>query len=53
MTEVPNAYFTTLKKREGLNIEFYDDLLQVTERNHGMIFDLDQMQEVASIEYID
>ena len=54
MTEVPKAYYTTLKNREGLKLHFYDNLLQVTERNHGMIFDLDELQELgAAIENID
>ena len=27
MTEVPKAYFTTLKSRKGLKLNFYDNLL--------------------------
>ena len=53
MTEVPKAYYTTLRSRTGLKLTFYDNLLQITERNHGMIFDLDSMREVHAIEYID
>ena len=32
---------------------YYSNLLQNTERNNGMIFDLDSMDEVDSIENID
>ena len=53
MTEVPKAFFTTVKKRKGLEMEFYDNLLQITERNHGIIFDLDSLNEVQAIEEID
>ena len=55
MTEVPKAYFTTIKKRNGEQIDCYDNLLQVTIRAHGMIFDLDStpIKEVESIENID
>ena len=53
MTEVPKAYYTTLRSRKGLELSFYDNLLQITERNHGMIFDLDSMKEVKAIEHID
>ena len=53
MTEVPKAYFTTLKSRKGLELFFYNNLLQITESNHGMIFDLDSMKEVHAIENID
>mmetsp|Transcript_42077 Transcript_42077/g.55430 ORF Transcript_42077/g.55430 Transcript_42077/m.55430 type:complete len:159 (-) Transcript_42077:2279-2755(-) len=53
MTEVPKAYFTTLKSITNMNMTFYSNLLQITERNNAMIFDLDSMQEVNSIENID
>ena len=53
MTEVPKAYFTTLKSRKGVKLYFYDNLLQITESNHGMIFDLDSLKEVHAIENID
>ena len=53
MTEVPKAYYTTLRSRKGLDLSFYNNLLQITERNHGMIFDLDSMKEVHAIENID
>ena len=41
MTEVPKAYFTTAKLNEGLDVTYYDNLIQITERGNGMIFDLD------------
>ena len=53
MTEVPKAYFTTIKSRDGLKMTFYDNLLQITERNHGVIYDLESMKEINSIEQID
>ena len=53
MTELPKAYYTTLRSRKGLELSFYNNLLQITERNHGMIFDLDSMKEVHAIENID
>ena len=55
MTEVPKAYFTTVKNVNGLDMEYYSNLLQITERNNGMIFDLDTtpIQEVDVIENID
>ena len=55
MTEVPKAFFTTIKSRSGRKYQFYDNLLQVTVRSHGMIFDLDSadIAEVDSIENID
>ena len=43
MTEVPKAYFTTLKSTSGSKMEFYDNLIQITERGNGMIFDLDSL----------
>ena len=53
MTEVPKSYFKTIKNRKGKQLEFFDNLLQVTVVNHGMIFDLDTMKEVEAIENID
>ena len=53
MTEVPKAYFTTMKSISGLDMTYYSNLLQITERSNGMIFDLDSMQEVNSVENID
>ena len=55
MTEVPKAYFTTIKERSAFNLKFHNNLLQVTVRSHGMIYDLDAepIQEVDSIENID
>ena len=34
-------------------MQFYSNLLQITARNNGMIYDLDSMQEVNAIENID
>lgn len=53
MTELPKAYFTTQKSINGLAMTYYSNLLQITERNNGIIFDLDSMEEVESIENID
>ena len=55
MTEVPKLYFTTIKNRRKRDLEFYDSLLQITVRSHGIIFDLQSptMKEVHSIESID
>ena len=53
MTEVPKAYYTTMKSRKGLQLGFYNSLLQITERNNGMVFDLDTLEEVDYIENID
>lgn len=50
MTEVPDAYFTTMKQMTGKKIQYYDNLLQITIHNHGMIFDLDSLEEVDAIE---
>ena len=41
LTEVPKAYFSMTKSINGHKIDYYDNLLQITERNYGMIFDLD------------
>ena len=41
MTEVPKGYFTTIAGRTGRQLQFYDNLLQITMRAHGMIFCLD------------
>ena len=43
MTEVPKAYFTTIKSRIGRKLDFYSNLLQVTGRLNGMIYDLDDV----------
>lgn len=58
LTEVPKAYFTTIKARKtGKQREFYNNLLQVTIGTNGMIYDLDSLiphpKEVDSIEGID
>ena len=55
MTEVPKGYFTTIKTRRGNYLKFYDNLLQITMRSHGIIFDLDpeKITEVEAIENID
>ena len=55
MTEVPKAYFTTIKERSAFRLSFHNNLLQITVRSHGMIYDLDSepIQEVDSIENID
>ena len=53
MTEVPRGYFKTIKNRKGKQLDFFDNLLQVTVVSHGMIFDLDTMKEVEAIENID
>ena len=55
MTEVPKAYFTTIKDRNGLDLSFFNNLLQITVRADGMIFDLDSdpIREVNSVENID
>ena len=55
MTEVPKAYFSTIARRSGFKIEFFNNLLQITIRNHGMLFNLDTqpIEEVDSIEDID
>ena len=36
-----------------LQLGFYNSLLQITERNNGMVFDLDTLEEVDYIENID
>ena len=41
MTEVPKAYFTTVQSRVGKQMEFYSNLIQITVRGHGAIFNLD------------
>ena len=55
MTEVPKAFFSTIRQRDGFKLKFFDNLLQVTIRSHGMIFNLDTnpIEEVDSIEDID
>ena len=56
MTEVPKAYFSTIKSRNNLEMEFYSNLLQVTVGSHGTIYDLEtseKITEVDSIENID
>ena len=55
MTEVPRAYPTTIKSRIGGKYEFYLNLLQITVRSHGMLFDLDSnpIKEVGAIENIE
>ena len=56
LTEVAKANFTTVKVMKSNNrMEFYDNLLQVTIGNDGMIFDLDSepIMEVNSVENID
>ena len=55
MTEVPKAYFTTIKERNGKRLTFYSNLIQVTVESHGMIFDLDSdpIKEIDTIENID
>ena len=55
MTEVPKAFFSTIQQRDGFKLKFFDNLLQVTMRSHGMIFNLDTnpIEEVDSIEDID
>ena len=56
LTEVAKANFTTVKTMKSNNrMEFYDNLLQVTIGNDGMIFDLDSepIMEVNSVENID
>ena len=41
LTEVPKAYFTTIKSRKGHDLEFYEDLLQITVRSNAILVDLD------------
>ena len=53
MTEIPKGYFTTIKSRNGKELKFFNSLLQITVRSHGIIFDLDTTREVESIENID
>lgn len=50
MTEVPDAYFTTIKQMQGQKMQYYDNLIQITIHNHGMIYDLDSLEEVDAIE---
>ena len=52
MTYVPKGNFTSIKDRIGRKLQFFDNLLQITVRSHGMIFDLDSFKEVDSIENI-
>lgn len=53
LTEVPKAYFTTIKSREMEGMKFFNNVLQVTVRCNGMIYDLDSLMEVDSLESID
>ena len=53
MTEVPKAYFTTVKQRHGRKMSYYDNLIQITILNNGIIFDLETLHEVDSIEQVD
>lgn len=55
MTEVPKAYFTSIEKRVGKSMTFYNNLLQVTIMGNGIIYNLDAdpISEVTSIENID
>ena len=53
LTEVPKAYFSTQKSISADKMTFYSNLIQVTERNNAIIFDLDSMDEVNSVENID
>ena len=53
MTEVPKGYFTTIKDRANEKLSFFNNVLQVTVRTNGMIFDLDTLREVNAIESID
>ena len=56
MTEVPKAYFTTIQGRIGHRLKFYSNLLQVTIRLDGMIYDLDevlnQLYQISDIDRI-
>ena len=51
--EVPKTSHLTRKSMEGIHLSFYDNLLQISERWNGMVYDLDSMKEVYSIENID
>ena len=56
MTEVPKAYFTTIQGRIGQKLKFYSNLLQVTIRLNGMIYDLDevlnQLYQISDIDQV-
>ena len=55
LTEVPKSYFSTIKNRVGKKMSFYSNLIQITARGNGIIFDLDSfpIAEVSTIEAID
>lgn len=43
MTEVPKAFYTTIKPRKGKEkISFYKDLLQITARSTAIHLNLDE-----------
>ena len=55
-TEVPKAFFTTIKSRDQMGMmQFHDNLLQITIGSHGIHFDLDTnpIKEARTIENID
>ena len=53
LTEVPKAYFSTQKSISASKMTFFSNLLQVTERSNGIIFDLDSLDEIGAIENLD
>ena len=56
MTEVPKAYYTTIKPGKGKEkIEFYDNLLQITVRSTAIHLALDNEipDEISYIEHIE
>jgi len=47
MSSIPLGYHTMIKNREGLALNFYRNLLQISVHNRAIIYDLDDVQEVA------
>ena len=41
MTEVPKAYFKTIRDKKDNLIEFYQDVLQITVRANAILISLD------------
>ena len=52
MTELPKAYFKTIKDKKDNKIEFYQDVLQITVRANAILISLDSTNP-SEISYID
>ena len=55
MIGLPKTTFKTIKERNGRNMRFYSNLIQITVRANGIIYDLDSnpIKEIDTIESMD